>query len=137
LENSTNQMESEIEENSSIGWPSNSSIKYSLDEIHIKFLDREMKIKEWEDWYSVKREHVESYGGKSLLYNHYQNSVYHAVRDIYPERKWLPWRFHERSSDLWNDQKLHRQFNFEKINSSIFKGIFRLGNEFSRNEGNG
>lgn len=44
-------------------------------------------------WYSLKTEDIQMYGGGSLLFNTYQNSLANALSTVMPDRDWHLWLF--------------------------------------------
>jgi hypothetical protein len=75
-------------------------------------------------WYSISNEVVFKHGGKALLSNIYKGSLYSLLVSVYPDHKWIPWRFKHTTRDYWSsieNQKLFvlelgRQFGFDDEN---------------------
>eukprot|EP01118_Nematostelium_gracile_P011816 TRINITY_DN4258_c0_g1_i6.p1 TRINITY_DN4258_c0_g1~~TRINITY_DN4258_c0_g1_i6.p1 ORF type:complete len:738 (+),score=126.67 TRINITY_DN4258_c0_g1_i6:54-2267(+) len=64
-------------------------------------LANKMGLKGKEDWYGITQEDVAKHGG----------SVRTALRKVYPDHPWLPWRFNGTvPARTWNDIQLQRQF---------------------------
>src|SRR5262245_53745185 len=60
-----------------------------------RFLDRlggNLGFKEMDDWYSVSSDVIAKNGGAGLL-SYYNNSIPLALQSIYPQHKWLNWKF--------------------------------------------
>lgn len=57
-----------------------------------KWLGVQLGNDSMEDWYSVTVEEIYQYGGRAVL-NNYHNSRLKALQSVYPEHKWLPWKF--------------------------------------------
>ena len=49
-------------------------------------------------------------GGKTLLRNKYDGTVYTLLSTVYPEYDWLPWKFHRTSRNTWKEQETTRKF---------------------------
>jgi hypothetical protein len=68
------------------------------------YLLLELKLKELKDFYSVKYEEIVEKGGKSIL-EHYNDSIFHALRSIYPEFQWQGWKFDKVKTHFWEETK--------------------------------
>jgi hypothetical protein len=42
-----------------------------------------------EDWYSVRYADLKEFGGAGLMASYYRDSVYQALRDVYPTHTWV------------------------------------------------
>jgi hypothetical protein len=71
---------------------------------------KQLKISKPEDWYNVKLADVIHGSGGSLLNHYYNNSLYNALQQLYPEHMWLPWRFDKAPKGLWADVNNQRKF---------------------------
>ena len=60
----------------------------------IESYGRKLGVKTTEDWYKVsaKQLHEES-SAKYILVKHYGGSLYHALKELYPNVSWYPWKF--------------------------------------------
>eukprot|EP01118_Nematostelium_gracile_P002202 TRINITY_DN12432_c0_g1_i1.p1 TRINITY_DN12432_c0_g1~~TRINITY_DN12432_c0_g1_i1.p1 ORF type:complete len:374 (-),score=47.94 TRINITY_DN12432_c0_g1_i1:428-1549(-) len=68
-------------------------------------------MNEKNDWYRMTKEHVAEFGGERMLRKLYHGSVALALQDVYPDHKWLPWKFADRMiKGMWDNQKLQREF---------------------------
>eukprot|EP01114_Cavostelium_apophysatum_P016205 TRINITY_DN4556_c0_g1_i1.p1 TRINITY_DN4556_c0_g1~~TRINITY_DN4556_c0_g1_i1.p1 ORF type:complete len:468 (-),score=106.38 TRINITY_DN4556_c0_g1_i1:76-1479(-) len=64
-----------------------------------KFFDslaKELRIKEWTDWYQVRKPQVEAHGGAGLIQNHYNGSHVRAIVSVYCDLPWIVENFHVR-----------------------------------------
>jgi hypothetical protein len=61
-------------------------------------------LKEFEDWYVLTRDDISKNGGGGLLQSVYQNSLSTALRSIYPQHEWLPWKFKKVPVAFWEDK---------------------------------
>jgi hypothetical protein len=69
---------------------------------------KELDIKSYEDWYKVSFTSIRA--STKVLLHHYNDSMYQALTSIYPEYKWLPWRFRACPRGYWNDINNQRMF---------------------------
>lgn len=63
-----------------------------------------------ESFYNITNEDVYKNGGKRLLTAYYNDSLYSALKTLYPEHTWLPWRFKQLPRGFWNDKQNHKKF---------------------------
>ncbi len=68
---------------------------------YIRWLGEHCGFHKPEDWYVVRKSHFKSNCGGGLLCTQYQDSVYAALREYYPDYDWLPWRFHSVPPKFW------------------------------------
>jgi hypothetical protein len=66
---------------------------------YIEYIADIKSIQYPEQWYKVKSSELLPYGGNRLLRN-YDHSVYHALKDCFPDYEWQPWRFSSLSSNI-------------------------------------
>lgn len=66
-----------------------------------------MDLKALDGFYMVTREQWDQLGGASLMKYH---SRLDALRDAYPDHKWLPWKFDHAAPSDWKDTQLQRAF---------------------------
>jgi len=74
------------------------------------WLGNELGYKQMEDWYQVTQDIIFRHGGESLVTYHYNSSPLKALEGVYPEHKWLQWRFGNTSRSFWMDRTQQRQF---------------------------
>ena len=67
---------------------------------YFNWLSNQLNIKSNEDWYNIKLEQINSFYGSSLIQNYYDGSLYSALKSIYPNYEWIPWKFHKISKKL-------------------------------------
>ena len=70
----------------------------------IETISKELKIN---DWYKVNKENIRTIKGGDSLLKSYNGSIYNIVVDIFPEKKWIPWKF---SREHFSDPKTWRLF---------------------------
>ncbi len=61
---------------------------------------KKLSIHSYEDWFKVKVEDILKHGGRSVLRKH--KSLVAMLRAIYPEHKWMEWRFSKVAPGYWN-----------------------------------
>lgn len=88
---------------------------------HRKFfenLGKEVNVKNMDDWYKVQISDIVERGGK-LIVRKYQYSMLKTMCCLFPEHRWLLWRFNESlPNGTWNDISLQRQF-FDWIGETL------------------
>lgn len=47
----------------------------------------------YEDWYNIRSKDIGDFGGGYLLQTYYSGSPYQALKSIYPNYSWIPWKF--------------------------------------------
>jgi len=72
----------------------------------IEWLEKDLNIKDKEDWYKIKISEIEKRGGSSFLQK-YEGSLYKAFSSIYPNVSWKPWLFETQNRDIFNDESLN------------------------------
>lgn len=80
---------------------------------HRAFFDwafKELKLRHDEDWYNVTSSQINSLGGGTVLRKYYNSSLSLALKAIYPEIQWTPWRFLRSPRGLWKDEANVTQF---------------------------
>ena len=55
-----------------------------------------------DDWYDVTTEDICNCGGGSLMQTYYNDSTTKALKSIYPEHKWMLWRFKNSPNGFWS-----------------------------------
>lgn len=63
-------------------------------------LAKELNIKSFEDWYTVKWSTFREKGAAGILMR-YKDSAIHALASIYPEHKWRIWKFERVPDGFW------------------------------------
>src|SRR5689334_5535227 len=80
---------------------------------HREFFDilgKELEFKNLDDWYNITTEQIQNAGGHTLLAEYYYNSPSTALKKIYPEHNWIPWKFNRAPSGLWKESENHLLF---------------------------
>jgi hypothetical protein len=81
------------------------------------WLGDQLGIKSMDDWYSISKEKICSHGGWRLLL-YYQDSPQRALKDVYPNHKWLPWKFQKIPWGFFREQQNCLEF-LEWLASSL------------------
>jgi hypothetical protein len=56
-------------------------------------LGNQLGINQLEDWYNARRSDLKQLGGAQLLQEHYRDSLFNALKDVYPDYPWKIWKF--------------------------------------------
>ena len=80
-----------------------------------KYIKRKHKFKKFDDWYKLNNEILINDGSFNLL-KFYPNAI-SFLKKIYPNKNWLPWKFHKVTGVLWASKKFQKQYidYFSKI----------------------
>lgn len=90
----------------------------------VEWLEKELNIKKYEDWYRITIIQLEAKGASSILLK-YHRSIYKLLKAIYPEYDWKPWLFSYTPHLLWNQSNevityiewLQKKFNIQNLDS--------------------
>jgi len=69
----------------------------------------QLNVKTLEDWYSIDARKLYKHGASALLTN-FSNSVFKTLRWVYPEHRFLPWKFHSVPNGWWKALDNQRDF---------------------------
>eukprot|EP01127_Copromyxa_protea_P021077 TRINITY_DN7155_c0_g1_i1.p1 TRINITY_DN7155_c0_g1~~TRINITY_DN7155_c0_g1_i1.p1 ORF type:complete len:593 (-),score=123.15 TRINITY_DN7155_c0_g1_i1:168-1946(-) len=69
------------------------------------------------DWYKITKKDIAQEGGGRILAQ-YQNSPYLALKNIYPEKEWLPWLFFQTPKKFWHELENRRKY-FEWLEKEL------------------
>ncbi len=84
-----------------------------------------------DDWYRMSYKDVVAHGGGGLM-NRYENSLFTALKTIYPERKWYPFRFKSgphRVFTQWAHVEEFIQFAMDKLQIKQHEDWYRASME--------
>ena len=74
-------------------------------------LQKQMNFKSLDDFYHISQNDIKTHGGQILLDKVYDGSFYHALQSVYPDHKWLAWKFSQKvPQGYWNDINNKREF---------------------------
>lgn len=83
-------------------------------ENHLSFfcwLGKELGYQSMDDWYNVTHDDIHRHGGFHLL-QHYDDCLLTALQSVYPEHKWIPWKFGQTPKGYWGQHP--NQFRYIK-----------------------
>jgi hypothetical protein len=100
-----------------------------------------LNIRTQEDWYSISRRQLTQYGGETLLRLYYNNSLYSALKSIYPMYSWsrlmcinVPHNFWTKKSNRreyfdWISQQLgiEKQEDWYNYSGTYIRSLFKAG----------
>jgi len=105
-----------------------------------------LNIKSQEDWYKIKSSQIRELGGSGLL-SEYSESLPRALSKIYPDQKWIMWKYKQTPKGFWNDKNsldflkyitselsLSKLEDWKNISSSSFKKL-KGSSLMSKNKG--
>ncbi len=70
---------------------------------YMKWLESKLGYTQPEDWYKVSKLDFINNQGASLM--QYGYKTVDLIRELYPDREWLPWRFRQVYQGYWNPKK--------------------------------
>jgi hypothetical protein len=76
----------------------------------LEFAATELGIKTMEDWYNVTSAQLQHLGGAALILHIYKVSVVDLVTSVYPEHRWMRWKFVRMGQRDWQDLNLQREY---------------------------
>jgi hypothetical protein len=78
------------------------------------FLGNKLGCTIFEDFYTLDQKKLNELGGTALFEHVYHAKLVRAMEDVYPDHKWLPWKFREGTGDeYWSDKENQRLFLVE------------------------
>src|SRR5690242_7978426 len=80
--------------------------KWQNIESHKEFFERLSKKlghKSKDDWYTTSLSDVQESGGSGLLEYYYGQSIPKALKTLFPEHKWIPWKFKRVPNHGWDN----------------------------------
>eukprot|EP01125_Pyxidicula_operculata_P022977 TRINITY_DN972_c0_g1_i1.p2 TRINITY_DN972_c0_g1~~TRINITY_DN972_c0_g1_i1.p2 ORF type:complete len:382 (-),score=59.65 TRINITY_DN972_c0_g1_i1:1427-2428(-) len=75
----------------------------------IKWFEKEIGIESLEEWYNIPVHLLKQNYGSGLIQVH-NSSVSLMIPIIYPEYKWLPWKFYIVRRGLWSSEDIIKEF---------------------------
>jgi hypothetical protein len=73
-----------------------------------------------QDWYSVSGNKIEEIGGETILQYHYRYNLPAALRELYPEHKWVNWSFSRLPKGFWDDLLVQKSY-LEWLLTEVFR----------------
>ncbi|MBL4884777.1 MAG: hypothetical protein JKY95_09620 [Planctomycetaceae bacterium] len=77
---------------------------------YMDWLGVKLGLNSLDDWYQVSRSHFHTNRGGGLLANYYGDSVFRALAEYAPRKKWQPWSFHTVPQGFWQDVDNRRAY---------------------------
>ena len=90
---------------------------------YLKWLEKTLSFESPNDWYEVKGSDFSGNYGGGLFMNYYADSPQMAVKELYPEHEFYPWKFKATPQGFWQDESNHHAYIdwlYEKLH---FKSI--------------
>lgn len=78
----------------------------------VKHIEKQLGIAKLDDWYQIKLEDLERHNFSSFL-RHFNHSIPKLLQAVYPDKRWMVWKFPRTNSELWNDDQMQRDFLLE------------------------
>lgn len=107
----------------------------------VEYLKQKLNYKTKEDWYKLSGELIYKYGGGGLLCNHYGNSTYRFLTKIFPDYKFLPWKFKCSYRGLWDDIETHKDYAkwlYTELGYTSMEDWYKLSkSDIENNDGGG
>jgi hypothetical protein len=69
---------------------------------YLKWLEVQLQIQRPEDWYNIAASDITDKNLNGFL-SHHNNSLSKALKNLYPEVNWQPWKFKHSPRGFWND----------------------------------
>eukprot|EP01118_Nematostelium_gracile_P006691 TRINITY_DN2154_c0_g1_i1.p1 TRINITY_DN2154_c0_g1~~TRINITY_DN2154_c0_g1_i1.p1 ORF type:complete len:503 (+),score=96.97 TRINITY_DN2154_c0_g1_i1:89-1597(+) len=90
--------------------PRGASHRLRLEKQVVNNIAKQLNITKMEDWYSITSDQIRHCQGADLLYK-YHNSPSKMMTSLFPEHKWLLWKFSDRLlPGSWNSMRLQKDF---------------------------
>jgi very-short-patch-repair endonuclease/ABC-type Zn uptake system ZnuABC Zn-binding protein ZnuA len=75
---------------------------------YAEWLGNKLGFTNEKDWYKITQDIINDNNGSSLLENYYNSSPILFVRSVFPDYKWLEWKFRAVPNGFWNDINNHK-----------------------------
>jgi very-short-patch-repair endonuclease len=76
---------------------------------YIVWLIKKLKYTDKEEWYNITSKIIDDNDGQSML-NEYNGSPIQLLNALYPEYKWLDWKFKHTSNNYWKNIKNQKEY---------------------------
>eukprot|EP01118_Nematostelium_gracile_P015833 TRINITY_DN641_c0_g1_i4.p1 TRINITY_DN641_c0_g1~~TRINITY_DN641_c0_g1_i4.p1 ORF type:complete len:268 (-),score=42.41 TRINITY_DN641_c0_g1_i4:35-838(-) len=81
------------------------------DKLFFEYLANKLGLKDKDEWHKITKEDIVKEGGEGMLKKLYGGSVKVALQKMYPDHKWLVWKFDGHvQPGTWDDMKSQREF---------------------------
>ena len=74
------------------------------------WLGKELNYKNMEDWYKITVKDIYSNYGDGLLVTYYNSSPLQFLKSVFPQERWLPWKFIKTSNSTWKDKQIRKDY---------------------------
>jgi len=106
---------------------------------YVKWLGEKLGYTTLEDWYQVGALDIENNKGGGLLNHYYNSSRLVLLKEIFPDYKWLPWKFTRTIQSFWDDkdnQKTYMKWVGELLGCTTMEDWYKIqGKDFKDNYG--
>jgi hypothetical protein len=82
----------------------------NLHKQYFQWLEKELKICHYAEWYNVTLKLLGYYNAGGLISRKYGSSIYRFIKEHLPEHDWKPWLFVTVGSQFWKDKSNHRKY---------------------------
>ena len=104
------------------------------------WLGEELNYKNMEDWYKITQNDIHSNRGGGLLGNYYNDSPLQFLKSVFPQERWLPWKF-TKCSNIWKDKQIRKDYAIwlrEELNYKNMEDWYKItANDINSNHGCG
>ena len=76
--------------------------------IYANWLKNKLGYKEMEDWYNITANNIRDNYGGGLTRHYYYNSPIQFLKAVFPEYKWLEWKFKSTAKCFWKYEENHK-----------------------------
>jgi very-short-patch-repair endonuclease len=109
--------------------------------VYTEWLFKELKYESMEDWYKTTNIIVSKNHGCGLLSSYYNLSIQKMLKTIYPDYKWIPWKFERVSNNFWDDEENQRNYIkwlFKELKYETIEDWYKINQQdFNNNHGGG
>jgi hypothetical protein len=108
--------------------------------LYTEWLFKELEYKNMEDWYNISQDIIHNNCGCGLLKLH-NSSPQQLLNNVYPEYKWIHWKFKSVGSKFWDDLNHHREYMewlFKELNYKSMSDWYGISQDLiTGNRGSG
>jgi aromatic ring-cleaving dioxygenase len=93
------------------------------------WLGEKLNYKNMEDWYKITQKDIHSNHGCGLLGTYYNNSSLQFLKSVFPQERWLPWKFTVTANNIWKDKQNHKDYAIwlgEKLNYKNMEDWYKI-----------
>jgi len=108
---------------------------------YLRWLGNRLGYRDPRDWYRIRREDFLVNYGAGLLAGWYGDSPSAAVVELFPRRRWLPWKFSKARNGYWKSREnrtLYMNWLAGRLRITEDEGWYQVRkSDFERNDGSG